>query len=112
MEGLAGVGERVDAFVEPVKACSEDVQQLGTGLEVGARAGRAGQQEPDVFGRESRLEQPPDLGHGQDGVVGVLAVAVGAAAGLEQTLGFVVAQQMRATPVRRLSSPINTFAPP
>ena len=44
---------------------------------------------------ETGLEQPPDLGHGQDVVVGVLAVAVGAAAGLEQTLGFVVAQQMR-----------------
>jgi hypothetical protein len=32
VEGLAGAGERVDALVEPAKACLEDVQQLRTEL--------------------------------------------------------------------------------
>jgi len=39
VEGLAGVGERVDAIVEPVQARSSRGQQLGAGLGVGAAQG-------------------------------------------------------------------------
>lgn len=79
MERPAGVGEGVDALIQPVEPGLKDLKEFITWLEFGHRAGRARQQEAQIFGRETCFEQAPDLAHDLDGVVGVVAVAVGAA---------------------------------
>lgn len=82
-------------LVQAVQPGPQGVQEFGVGLQVGCRAGGAGEQVRDLLGRQPGFEQPADLGDGQYGVVAVLAVAVAAARGFEQALGLVVTQLMR-----------------
>lgn len=112
VEDLAGAGEQFDLFVQPLEASSQGGQELGAGFEVGTRAGDAGLKEPDLLGRQSGFEQVPDLSHGQDVVVAVLAVATGLADGYEQALGLVVPQLMGADSGPLTNSPISTVIPP